>query len=928
MRFLINIVTLLLLVITTSVISKNDPRLVVNGTSHLGKINDLVFSTSGKLISVSDDKTIRIWDIEHETTPQVIRTYSETGFEGRIYTVDISPDNRFLAVGGYFKENEIRIIDLLEERELATLKGHKNVIHSIKFNSTGTLLASAGADSNILIWNINSDGTFEKSPASVLQGHKSSIYNIAFFSSGDTVVSCSTDGSVRIWPLKQDSEPILMTMHIDKVNCLAISKSGGFIISGGNKGDLVLWDKRGNYIKKYNSINSPISALAFSSTGQLIVGSKYLGILESPNDEVKPLSIDKSRNVTAITTMKNLTAYSWGNGHLKVYNHETEQIDFEVKASLINSSKIGLMEDGILAFGNDSFENNFDYGALKFLWNQAPKSTILEEQLNDNGYSLEKIDNYVLSTGFQGKVENIPNIDGAIRSFSILDEQTIAVGSDFTLKLYTRKGEFLKELKGHNGSIIDMVFDKERKLLITICGDYTIRAWNINSGVNEFSLFISDKKEWVSWNQNGYYEASAGGEKFLGWQIDDQHDQLSEFYTSSTFRSTHHKLEGVTTRGVSKLSSNTSAAPKPKFQSFSKIEWIEPKVYKSKTDKARFSIKAIVHNQADVESLKIIINGRTLPKKRSTESYRVVDGNIHIEETIDLISPVNEVQILVKGENINSISETRVVKSSGDLGGNRGDQSDFQMINLTRKPNLYMVSIGISKFKNRSYNLSYADDDATSLSNVFSTSSNNTYNKIEVKKLIDESATKNNVLDAFQWLSQSVQANDVACLYIASHGFNKNGEFFILPHDGSSDNLEGSTIRWKDLSELLSKLPGKVIVFLDACHSGKLGTNFNQYLSSNTEAIREISSEENGVVIMSASTGSETALESEEWGHGAFTLALIEGLKEGKADIKKDGIIYLPELDFYVSERTIELTNGHQHPTTQKPSTISRLRIF
>ncbi len=42
---------------------------------------------------------------------------------------------------------------------------------------------------------------------------------------------------------------------------------------------------------------------------------------------------------------------------------------------------------------------------------------------------------------------------------------------------------------------------------------------------------------------------------------------------------------------------------------------------------------------------------------------------------------------------------------------------------------------------------------------------------------------------------------------------------------------------------------------------------------------------------MAASTGKESSLESPEWGHGAFTLALLEGLGEGKADVNGDEII-------------------------------------
>jgi uncharacterized caspase-like protein len=97
--------------------------------------------------------------------------------------------------------------------------------------------------------------------------------------------------------------------------------------------------------------------------------------------------------------------------------------------------------------------------------------------------------------------------------------------------------------------------------------------------------------------------------------------------------------------------------------------------------------------------------------------------------------------------------------------------------------------------------------------------------------------------------------------------------------------------------------------------------------SDNTEAVREIASGEYGVVIMAAATGAEYSLEHADWAHGAFTLSLIEGLEKRKADIRPDGIIYLRELDFYVAERVKDLTNDQQHPTTQKPSSISLMPV-
>jgi uncharacterized caspase-like protein len=71
----------------------------------------------------------------------------------------------------------------------------------------------------------------------------------------------------------------------------------------------------------------------------------------------------------------------------------------------------------------------------------------------------------------------------------------------------------------------------------------------------------------------------------------------------------------------------------------------------------------------------------------------------------------------------------------------------------------------------------------------------------------------------------------------------------------------------------------------------------------------------------SPATGRHYALENKEWGNGAFTKGLVEGL-QGKADYTSTGRITLNMRDLYVSERVKELTQGRQTPTTVKPPNV------
>ena len=62
------------------------------------------------------------------------------------------------------------------------------------------------------------------------------------------------------------------------------------------------------------------------------------------------------------------------------------------------------------------------------------------------------------------------------------------------------------------------------------------------------------------------------------------------------------------------------------------------------------------------------------------------------------------------------------------------------------------------------------------------------------------------------------------------------------------------------------------------------------------------------------------SLSDPAWNNGAFTKALVEGIRGGAA--YRGDKITVNMLDLYISERVKELTGGRQTPTTAKPSTV------
>ncbi len=939
----------------TPLIVNGQTRLVIDPQAHNGIVNDMAFTSDGMyLISVSDDKTIRIWDVKSGVLDRTIRSFAGKGPEGAIYSLALSPDDRYLAIGGYFSENEIRIIDLEKESKLILLKGHTNVVTSLEFSKDGLQLASADATGNIRLWDINfSNGALIGNPKSLLSGHQAQVYDISFAPNGKQLVSASYDGTLRLWNLEEAGEPIIMRMHIDKVQACAFSSDGNWIVSGGNKGKAILWDSEGTFSKYLASIDEAINDIKILGDEVIVSGSKgfryslssgaYKGQLMMPFSEISVSAISNTK-VAALAggPQGSVIIYDLvSNDPLKSFRNRSQKI-----------KQIGITNDASIVFKTKGaiFSTGINLSSLSFIWDTSKAGNIVEERHEENGYKLQAVDKYTLSTGFSGKIEMSPRLDGRLRSFTIIDEKAIAVGGDFSLKLYSRNGEFKTELKGFNSAITSIVAGSNR--IAALCQDQTIRIWNASTYELLASVYLAPKNDWICWTPQGYYQASSGGEKYMGWQVDENPSTLSKFYKSSVFASKFHNVEMV--KATIALGSFDTAKEKVKnleqynaklteqqnsnspklatkaievIRDAPSIEWINPELQNSEQGESKITIKANIKSSSKIKMVKILVNGRPSSNSRGVVIPKFVgEYDIQVEQELFLSSDVNEVRIFVANQEAKMVSEKRVINLVGVEA--RGQGRSLEVINYSDRPDLYVLSIGISDYANSDYDLNYADNDAKSISEVFAELGTEVYKDVNSTQLLNSKADKYSILKAFDNLSHQVQAKDMVVIFIASHGINEEGEFFILPYDADLIQEPENVVSWKDLTQTLSDLPANVIIMIDACRSGQLGVNLTQYGANNTEALRFASSDENGLVLMAASTGSESALETPAWGHGAFTLAILEGIEKGKADIKPDGTIYLRELDFYVSERTIELTNNVQHPTTQKPSTISRLSII
>ena len=1019
-----SIAVVALTLLTSIVLQGQDkPRIVIDNFGHSGLVNDLTYRAQTKeLISVSDDKTIRIWNLSTGSVKKTLRVDIADGPRGKIYAAALSGDGKFLAVGGFFGVREgdprdigsIKIINLEYGKVVGILTGHTNVVTDLAIAKDKLMLVSASADKTARIWDIDyvqyvKNVVIPKSTSTLLEDHSDVVTSIDITANGKRVVTGSRDHRVVLWDLSNmkigNGEGVVPVnggkVHFDAVRKVLFSPSGRSIVSGGEDGKIVIWDAyTGKLVNLYDQLPGPINTLTVSADGKslLVMGQK--GVVYDLVTKNKRRIFDAHDNTVSASIFlpfgkfegeegQFIASAGGDNKNILIWNTKTGKVVRDmVGQGRSVFAVVGHKKESVLAFGHKNhsldlslapLQKSFNYISLNLNLENVIRSSFINRKTSHNGIEINKESETRLRY-LVHPIQLVPSKDGIIRTYSFVhDNDMIAVGSTHSLKTFSRSGELKNEFMGHTGEVWALSETKDGHL-ISASADQTTRIWNPNTGENLASIFVGSDNEWVIWTPQGFYDASAGGEKYVGWQINKGVDALAKFHPVSAFRPKFHKPEVV--RKTIELGSFEKAARDLdiQIQDVEKvlppvIKWVSPQTIRTAVNSTRCQLKWEVSSDLDVTRLKLMLNGRPValkkdfqisgpPTNMSITHWVTLSGTRYVgRRRGDLVSEDTK-EVLVRdpeelftfalfadNEYANSLSEERVLaykpvsnistnsyndqSDDQEAVNNEGHKAEREVTILPKlksideaKSNLHLISIGISNFKNPAYDLTYADDDAEAIESIFSQQEGKLFNSVNTIKILNEAATRERILSAFQNLEKFTEPSDFIVVFIASHGLNHDNQFYILPYDGNPHNPRVTCVDWRDFSDLIGNIPSQVLLMLDACHSGQLGTNVGQSgRVDNTEAVRKLSGREYGVVIMSASTGDESSLEHPDWEHGAFTYSFIEGIREGKADLKPDGTIYLRELDFFIAERVKELTGGRQHPTTQKPSSISVMRL-
>jgi WD40 repeat protein len=160
-------------------------------------------------------------------------------------------------------------VKLAKEFKVAMqLNGHKTRIYSLAWSPDGALLASAGADHTVRLWDMLALGK----PHATLS-HPNTVWSVAFTPDGKRLVSACSDQTVRLWDVA--SGKLLRTIAAQEgiVYGVAVSPDGKVLASGGSDKTVRLWDAPGLILDILQGHGATVWDVNFSPDGKTLVSA-------------------------------------------------------------------------------------------------------------------------------------------------------------------------------------------------------------------------------------------------------------------------------------------------------------------------------------------------------------------------------------------------------------------------------------------------------------------------------------------------------------------------------------------------------------------------------------------------------------------------------------------------------------------------------
>ncbi len=962
---------------------KKEAILQLDTKGYTGVVGNIIV-TKNKEIIASDDKAIRVWDRYGKEKRKILGqigngnegTISAMALSSNEQYLAVGG---FLDKNDGRDVGNIRIYHYPTGKLYRLLKAHANSVLDLSFSSDGRYLISGSSDTTAKIWDVENNFQLKNT----ISFHTQDVYAVKIIKTANVyyAVTAGFDNKIALYSLGK-SKVIKSDKEAFKLQYLTISEEHIAVCGDGQ--EIQIYDHSLNAVKRIHNKTKPAGIAYSKDGKLLIAGSRTdphsINIYMAKEDYQRK-STFVQRNINVLGRVNFLdadTVVSGDIGGFKMWDINNGRLKQKIEGDGRVVSRVGVEGDKI------ALEHLLDWEDLTIVRKSfnLKNFTISNIQKNENFQGIRTVNgNYTLSHrgggnyGYSNAVLDIKKDGVTITSitkdryngyghtcYGWYKDLVISGGMHGYLEIYTKDGVKIATLTGHTGAVTSIALEGDR--LISGGSDKKIMVWDLSkltkkeikidevfvsemvrmtgltreqvisqarliqekSGKNIYisdiqtmtpilNLFISKDDEWVAWTNEGFFNASKNGAKYVGYHINQGPNKEAEYLSVDKFYDIYYRPDLITKalngESLEQYAKNINIE-KLLINGLAPSVAIETSSQKSKKRDITLNLK-VCEKDGGYDNLTLFLNGMAVDVLGNDRGIKI-QRKATIQETCFRFDKLISLQ---NGENVIGFKATN---KAGNIESNLDEIKVTFKGRSSQKPNLYLLAIGVDKYRDGDLWLKYSKADAMDFTKTISTVSKPLFENIYTYKLLDQDVTKEKILKTFETIGSKTTREDVFMLYLAGHGItdSKTGAYFYLPVDFRYKNE--NSVREKGLSQndfklALSKIQAmKTLTILDTCNSGSFAEALASRGVLQKTAINKLTRATGRATIV-ASSKDQVALEGYK-GHGVFTYTLMEALNgQGYG---QDNKITIKELATYIEEilpdRTYEKWGYEQIP--------------